>query len=117
MKTYNSKDLFIVKVLEASTGHITEEDDKLLRREDLADLAVYDVKVGKVKFGYLIYTGLDDGTSIQEELQSFTKASLKAAGFSDALFNLLSLAKKAGCKFLQLDCDGVEYDDLPTFDW
>jgi hypothetical protein len=117
MKTYNSKDLFIVKVLEASTSHITKEDDKLLRREDLSALAVYDVKGGKTRYGYLIYTGLDDGTSIQEELLSFTLTSLKAAGFSDALFNLLSLARKAGCKFLQLDCDGVEYDDLPTFDW
>lgn len=116
MKTYNSKDLFIVKVLEASTGHITKEDDKLLRRDGQDDLAVYDVKGGKIRYGYLIYTGLDEG-SIREEDSSFTKASLKAAGFSDALFNLLSLAKKAGCKFLQLDCDGVEYDDLPTFNW
>ena len=39
------------------------------------------------------------------------------AGFSDALYNLLSLARKNGCKYLQLDCDGVEYDDLPTFKW
>jgi len=116
MKTYNSKDLFIVKVLEACTSHITEQDNRLLKREDLADLAVYDIKGGKVQFGFLIYTGLEEGTSVQEE-QSFTQESLKAAGFSDALYNLLSLARKAGCKFLQLDCDGVEYDDLPTFDW
>jgi hypothetical protein len=116
MKTYNSKDLFIVKVLEACTSHITEEDDKLLKCEGQNDLAVYDIKGGKVQYGYLIYTGLDEG-SIREENQSFTQASLKAAGFSDALFNLLSLAKKSGCKFLQLDCDGVEYDDLPTFNW
>ena len=116
MKTYNSKDLFIVKVLEACTSHITEEDDRLLKREDLSALAVYDVKADKTQFGYLIYTGLEEGTSVQEE-QSFTQASLKTAGFSDALYNLLSLARKAGCKFLQLDCDGVEYDDLPIFNW
>jgi hypothetical protein len=116
MKTYNSKDLFIVKVLEACTSHITQEDNKLLGQEDLADLVVYNIKGGKTQYGYLIYTGLEEGTSVQEE-QSFTQASLKAAGFSDALYNLLSLARKNGCKFLQLDCDGVEYDDLPTFNW
>jgi hypothetical protein len=113
----NTKDLFIVKVLEASTSHITAQDDRLLKQEDMSALAVYDVKGGETQFGYLIYTGLEDGTSIQEELLSFTQASLKAAGFSDALYNLLSLAKRNGCKFLQLDCDGVEYDDLPKFDW
>jgi len=29
----------------------------------------------------------------------------------------MELARKSGCKFLQLDCDGIEYDDLPKFDW
>lgn len=108
---------FIVKVFEASTCHITEEDDKLLRQDGQSELSVYDIKGGEVQYGYLIYTGLDNGTSVDEQNPSFTKDSLKTAGFSDALVNLLSLAKKSGCKFLQLDCDGVEYEDLPKFNW
>jgi hypothetical protein len=27
------------------------------------------------------------------------------------------LARKHECKYLQLDRDGVEYEDLPTFKW
>jgi hypothetical protein len=33
------------------------------------------------------------------------------------IINLLEIARGNSCKFLQLDCDGVEYDDLPTFSW
>lgn len=101
----NSKEPRIVKVFEASSCHITGEDDKLLKRED-AYISSYEVRGGGVLYGFLIYTGLDDTTSDN-----------KVEGFSDAFNNLLKLAKDNGCKFLQLDCDGVEYEDLPKFDW
>jgi hypothetical protein len=112
----NSKDPFIVKVFEASSCHITQQDDKLLKRDDLSALAVYDIKAGKVRYGYLIYTGLEDNNAV-EELKDFTKEAIAKDGYSTALINLLELAKKNGCKFLQLDCDGVEYEDLPRFNW
>lgn len=111
------KNPFIVKVFEACTSHITKEDDKLLRKEDLAEISVYQVKGGKTLFGYLIYTGLEDNTSINEQINKPTQKALLKAGFSENFVSLLNKAKKNGCKFLQLDCDGIEYEDLQTFDW
>ena len=111
------KNPFIVKVFEACTSHITEKDDKLLRKEDLAELSVYNIDGGGTRFGYLIYTGLEDNTSIKEGIEKPTQKAILKAGFSKNLVWLLGRAKKNGCKFLQLDCDGVEYDDLQTFDW
>ena len=113
----NIKNPFIVKVFEACTSHITEKDNKLLRKEDLAELSVYNITGGGTHFGYLVYTGLEDNTSINEGIKKSAKDALIRAGFSENLVNLLKIAKKNGCKFLQLDCDGTEYDNLQTFDW
>jgi hypothetical protein len=112
---------FIVKVFEASSSHITGADDKLLKRNDLASLAVYSIKGGGITYGFLIYTGLDDDSTLSETeaqigREDFYK-SIRTEGYSDAMINLIMMAKRNGCKFLQLDCDGTEYDDLPTFDW
>jgi hypothetical protein len=107
---------FIVKAFEASSSHITPKDDKLLKQKDLCSLATYEVRGGGILYGFLIYTGLKDNTSIHE-MRSFSDKAIKAEGYSKAFINLLKIARKNGCKFLQLDCDGVEYDDLPTFDW
>ena len=101
---------FLIKVFEANSGHITENDDKLLQCEDMTSLVVYKVIGGEILYGYLIYTYLDDQ-------DTFTKKSLMKDGYSEALCNLLELAKNQGCKFLQLDGDGTQYEDLPTFDW
>ena len=103
---------FIVKVFEANSSHITENDDMLLQCEDMTSLVVYKVIGGETLYGYLIYTflGLDDQDTT-------TKKSLMEDGYSEELCNLLELAKNQGCKFLQLDGDGMQYDDLPTFNW
>lgn len=112
----NSKEPRIVKVFEASSCHITGEDDKLLKRDTTGTVSAYEIKGGGILYGFLIYTSLEENSSIVESGIP-DEASMKAEGFSDAFINLLKLAKKSGCKFLQLDCDGVEYDDLPKFEW
>ena len=110
------KNPFIVKIFEANSCHITKKDDELLKNHDLCSLAIYEVKGGGILYGFLIYTGLEDNTSV-DEMKSFSDTAIKAEGYSDALVNLLKIAKENGCKFLQLDCDGVEYENLPKFDW
>jgi hypothetical protein len=105
----------IHKILEASTAHITKEDDALLRLNGQDAVAVYEVNGGGTCYGYLVYTGLDD--DLEEFLGTTKPNNLEKAGFSQAFCNLMELARKANCKFLQLDCDGVEYDDLLKFDW
>lgn len=61
------------------------------------------------------YTGFD--LPSEEIGEKYTPKALKNLGYSDAFANLLTLARQSGCKYLQLDCDGIEYADLPTFDW
>lgn len=35
----------------------------------------------------------------------------------DDLFAVMTWARKQGCDYLLLDCDGNAVDDLPLFDW
>ncbi|AUR93558.1 hypothetical protein NVP1187O_245 [Vibrio phage 1.187.O._10N.286.49.F1] len=37
--------------------------------------------------------------------------------FPEELINLLQIARSHRCKWLVLDCDGLEVAGLPTFDW
>lgn len=97
---------FLFKCFEASTGHISLEDDQLLKMATERDpLGVY-----VYEYGYFIYTGAGEYTD-----EEFT--AVKAAGYSDALINLIKLAVQNDCKFLCLDADGFVYEDLPKFDW
>ena len=50
-------------------------------------------------------------------LRKETLLSLAKEGYSEDFIFLVELAIANGCKFLQLDQDGIEYEDLPTFDW
>jgi len=94
----------IFKCLDVSTAHITEKDNELLRKEDLA-LSVYDYE-----YGYFLYSG--DGATSEADF-----ARMEDAGFSKELLNLVRIAHEKGCKFLCLDCDGPVYNDIPQFDW
>jgi hypothetical protein len=103
---HTTKSPFCFKCFEASTAHISVEDNELLKRPTDRDIfAVY-----TYDYGYFIYTGAGEYTD-----DEFTAA--KNAGYSDALINLIKLAAKNDCKFLNLDADGFVYDDLPPFDW
>jgi hypothetical protein len=88
-------------VLNASTAHITKKDDDLLKRED-NPLSPY-----RYEFGYFIHVGEDLGER---------KAALEY-GHSETLLDLVDEARDRGCHYLQLDCDGEEYPELPTYEW
>lgn len=105
--TYNSKkNPFIVKAFEASTAHITQQDGFLLKKDDKSDPVAY-----SYEYGYFIFV---DWEKIEHDHQI---RRLKEIGYSQALINLINQARIHKCKFLQLDGDGIEYEDLPTFDW
>jgi hypothetical protein len=38
-------------------------------------------------------------------------------GFSGEFINLVKIAHENDCKYIQIDCDGLRYKDLPAFDW
>ena len=96
---------FLVTVFEASTAHITSKDDGLLKEDgNRGGLVVY-----RYEFGCFVFV---DGVPGARE-----RKALLSCGFSEAFCGLLEVAGMNGCKFLQLDCDGEVYSDLPVFDW
>jgi hypothetical protein len=100
---YNSKTKpVIVKSFEAWTGHITKEDNALLKRED-CPLSIY-----HYEYGCFIYSG---------DLKGYDSRALKNYGFSSSFVSLMEITRGHSCKFLQLDCEGAEYEDLPKFSW
>jgi len=98
----------IVKVLDISTGHMTKNDAVLLDRspEDEDSPAI----VYKYDEGYFVYVGdfLDERHNYED---------YRDYGFSDAFTDILLFAKKTGMKYVQFDCDGASYCDLPNFTW
>lgn len=99
----------IFKVFDASTGHITKKDDELLKGFD--DDPMHPCIIYSYAEGYFIFVFYDKD-SLSEK-----KEELKEFGFSQEFVNLFEIASKAGCKFLNLDCDGPAYSDIPTFTW
>jgi hypothetical protein len=107
-ETYNTKrNPIITKNFNCSTAHITKEDS------DKISKAIKDPRTPLVGYQYLegcfIYVA---SVWVKKECEA-----LKAYGFSDAFINLIKVAAGLGCKYLQLDCDEIEYEDLPTFEW
>lgn len=98
--------LDIEKMLTLSTAHITEETSGKLETEPNTDdmsLCVYE----KAEYGFFIYIDenvirriADNDNAIPEDL----RACLKLAIDND-------------CKVLCLDCDGIEVDELQTYEW
>lgn len=96
----------IEKSFVCSTCHITAEDNKRLEKEkedELSSILMY-----KYEYGYRLYVG---------DLPDEYIAEYRAAGLSDELCNLLRIAYQLDCKWLVLDCDGSDYEELPSFDW
>ena len=116
MNNYHSKlKPFIAKCFEASTFHITQRDSVLIHATDQAykegTTLCTDLIVMNYEEGCFIFAAWDDN----EVEEMYT--TLKGQGFSNELIELLKLAKYHNCKFLQLDRDGVVYEELPVFDW
>ena len=113
MKSYNSKkNPYIVKIFEACMSHIAYKDETLLKRssgqsEDIIHnptLVIY-----PFEYGYFIVVDWADANSKADYIR------LEKEGYSKEFINLIKIARKNKVKFLQLDGDGIEYEDLPTF--
>lgn len=93
------REALIEKYLDCSTGHITWEDSMLLPR-DFSPLTSY-----SYNFGMFVFT---------KEVPR--KDALKF-GFSETLLDILEAGALQDCVFIRFDGDGMEYDELPTFEW
>ena len=89
----------ISKMLTISMAHITEETDNELQHnpDKFEELFYYN----EDWWGYMMqippHTTLED---IPEDLRM-----------------CIELARQNDCEWLQLDCDGEEVPELPTYDW
>lgn len=86
-------------VFDCSTGHMTKQDDDKLK-DKICTISLYDYE-----YGCFVHVGDE---VVEDAVQ---------AGFSAAFINLLQIAKKAGCRFICLDGDGMKYEALPMFEW
>lgn len=99
----------ITKVMEASTGHITEKDNKLLNSSCIF------LEKGKDFSNPILHYKYEEGSFIY--VPQFFKRPLKEYGYSKDFINLMRLAHENKCKYLQLDRDALIYPELPQFDW
>jgi len=116
-----------------STGHITEEDSKLLEKTvrnrdvskmcDVAPLP-YPFKVIDHGEGWMIYIpqeAIIPSTNTESYIRSVAcekdQEVYALPEFSRDFCNLLILAQKEECAWLNLDRDIETEEDLPVFDW
>lgn len=101
-----------------STGHMRESDDHRLAElswnplrddPDLDDPIRSGLWVAAMPHGYMIRLPAEPQKSLLEDVL--------AAGLSEAVGNLVLLAAVAGADFLKFDRDGLELDEMPSFDW
>lgn len=103
MKSHNSREPYVERVMDCSACHMTLKDSERLDNS-WAALTSY-----KNDYGHFV---------VVPPLE-FERAAqiILADGFSMEFVNVLRLAKANDCALLRMDCDGVVYEDLPQFDW
>jgi hypothetical protein len=98
-----AKTPYLVKCLDISTGHISEDDSRFLKQAE------------KNPFQPLIVYHYEEGCFVYIPKDNFEE--LATFGYSDQFVRILIRGKKLGCKYVQFDRDGTTYADLTTFSW
>ena len=89
---------------DASTGHITQKDDELIKNCEFP-LSAYEYECG-----YFIFSGVTSTDEAEVD-------RLREFGMSEAFIRIWKRAAELDCWYLRLDCDGIFHDDFETFDW
>jgi hypothetical protein len=95
------KKLEIYKYLDVSTSHVMESDLAELKRRDCPIVA----------YPY------PEGVWVHVTPDKVTAAGLQALGFSEGFAKVYVAAQKADCYFIRFDCDGMEYEQFPVYEW
>jgi hypothetical protein len=111
MKTIDEVELesAVLKYLDISTSHITENDGKLLREFD-EFLSNASLVVEPVRFGHHVFTSNDSR-------EDWFIEDLKTHGFSDNFIAILQAADIADCTYIYFNPDGAVLESLERFDW
>ena len=107
--TYSINAPRIVSVLDISTGHITKEDDRLIKEAAPDENVLVPIITYGYKEGYFVYVPSDD---LKVHLDR-----CKRHGMSTQFCKILRLAAVRGIKYVQFDADGQTYADLKTYNW
>jgi hypothetical protein len=108
--TTKNPTIHITKNLDVSTAHITKDDADLLTSQVYkGNFEVEDVIVYPYQEGFFVYVP-------REDTRTFNRRARKA-GFSESFLKVINLARKNGCKYAQLDCDGPLYKGLKRHEW
>ena len=109
--------LEIMKVLVASTGHITADDNAMLQTfsgpEDGENLPSDSIRAAEDGYGFFVWAGDADEPELAE---SYYKELLRT-GISKDFVNILRLAAENKCTYVRLDMDGPAYSELPKHEW
>lgn len=89
----------VSKCLDISTLHITQQDSELLTAS--RGLCVY-----PYEYGYFVRVPAEEPAQ-----------DLLVLGYSSALISILTWASEHDMYFVNIDQDGMPYDELETFDW
>ena len=105
-------DIVTVDILEVSTGHITKEDDKILKEC---------IDVGPEKHPQVIMAHahgfmVSSWHNFEDNPEDFEQELLKI-GHSPAYINLLRVANQTGSKWISIDSDASHYNWLPFYHW
>jgi hypothetical protein len=100
----------VLHYLDACTGHITEQDMRLLDHEGRPRLEHGIVSVPH-EYGAWVHC-LDDGDFKGNDYQK-----VRAGGYSESFVALLKYAKRKGCIWINLDQAGLRHEDLGWNEW
>ena len=104
MKPTTFKAIQTFKVMDCSTSHVTDEEiNDLLERDDCP------VPNFPYEYGNFVYVTNEQNPDDERAIRDF--------GFSESFIKLLRIARENGCRYIALDCDGLVYEDLQTYDW
>lgn len=99
-------DFEIEKVLIVSTGHVSHPEFLAMTADDELPYRAIDHEYGVL----LILVDHDDiGESV--EADSYMRTHFPH------LLTVVNFARERGCKYINFDQDGIQYEELPIYDW
>lgn len=108
----HSVDIVTVEVMEMSTRHITKEDNAILKAHVDVGPESHPQVIMEYEHGFMVsawHNFVDNPEDLEKQLLGI--------GHSPAYINLLRVARDAGAKWLNLDCDSTDYSFLPEYQW
>ena len=96
----------IERVLVISTGHVSHPEFLAMTADDELPYRVLDHEYGVL----LILIDYDD-------MGEFMEADSYMRTHFPHLLQVINFARERGCKYINFDQDGIQYKELPIYDW